>query len=97
MRPKIIALVDCNSFFVSCGQVFNPTLAGKPVVVLSSNDACVISRSPEAKAIGIKMQAMGSEVKRYVHSHGLTIFSTNPPLYRDLSRQVIQTLAHFCP
>lgn len=97
MRPKIIALVDANAFFVSCEVVFNPALAGKPVVVLSGNDACVISRSPEAKAIGIKMQAMGSAVKRYVNSHGLTIFSTNPPLYRDLSRRVMQTLAHFCP
>lgn len=97
MRPKIIALADCNSFFVSCEVVFHPALAGKPVVVLSGNDACVISRSPEAKALGIKMQAMGSTVKCYVHSHGLTIFSTNPPLYRDMSRRVMQTLAHFCP
>lgn len=97
MRPKIIALADCNSFFVSCEVVFNPALAGTPVVVLSGNDACVISRSPEAKAIGIKMQAMGSEVKRYVDSHGLAIFSTNPPLYRDLSRRVMQTLAIFVP
>jgi len=67
------------------------------VVVLSGNDACVVSRSPEAKAIGIKMQAMGTEVKRYVKSHGLHIFSINPPLYRDMSRRVMQTLSHFCP
>lgn len=97
MRPKIIALADCNNFFVSCEKVFNPALEGKPVVVLSGNDACVVSRSPEAKAIGIKMQAMGSEVKRYVKSHGLCIFSTNPPLYRDMSRRVMQTLSHYCP
>lgn len=97
MRPKIIALADCNAFFVSCEKVFQPALEGKPVVVLSGNDACVVSRSPEAKAIGIKMQAMGSEVKRLVQTHGLHIFSTNPALYRNLSRRVMQTLAHFCP
>lgn len=97
MRPKIIALADCNAFFVSCEKVFKPSLEGKPVVVLSGNDACVVSRSPEAKAIGIKMQAMGSEVKRLIQSHGLHIFSTNPALYRDMSRRVMQTLSHFCP
>lgn len=97
MRPKIIALADCNAFFVSCEKVFNPALEGKPVVVLSGNDACVVSRSPEAKAIGIKMQAMGSAVKHLVQTHGLQIFSTNPALYRNLSRRVMQTLAHFCP
>lgn len=67
------------------------------MVVLSGNDACVVSRSPEAKAIGIKMQAMGVEVKGLVKSHGLHIFSTNPSLYRDMSRRVMQTLSHFCP
>ncbi|WP_199337074.1 Y-family DNA polymerase [Oscillatoria sp. FACHB-1407] len=97
MQPKIIALADCNSFFVSCEKVFNPALEGKPVVVLSGNDACVVSRSPEAKAIGIKMQAMGTEVKRFVSSHGLHIFSSNPALYRDMSRRVMTTLSHFCP
>jgi DNA polymerase V len=97
MRPKIIALADANNFFVSCEKVFNPALEGKPVVVLSGNDACVISRSPEAKAIGIKMQAMGTEVKQLVKSHDLHIFSTNPALYRNMSRRVMQTLAYFCP
>jgi len=97
MKPKIIALADCNSFFVSCEQVFNPALGGQPVVVLSGNDACVISRSPEAKALGIEMQAMGSEVKRFVNSKGLHILSTNPALYRDMSRRVMQTLAQFSP
>lgn len=58
MRPKIIALVDANAFFVSCEVVFNPALAGKPVVRLSGNDACVSSRSPEAKAIGMKSLAL---------------------------------------
>ncbi len=97
MRPKLIALADCNAFFVSCEKVFQPALEGKPVVVLSGNDTCVVSRSAAAKAIGIKMQAMGSEVKRLVQTHGLHIFSTNPALYRNLSRRVMQTLAHFCP
>lgn len=97
MRPKIIALADCNSFFVSCEKAFNPALEGKPVVVFSGNDACVVRRSPEAKAIGIKMQAMRSEVKRLVKSHGLHIFSTNPALYRDMSRRVMQTLSQLCP
>ena len=69
-RPaKIIALADCNSFFVSCEKVFNPALVGKPVVTLSSNDACVVSRSPEAKAIGIAMQAMGASLKGLVKTN----------------------------
>lgn len=97
MQPKIIALVDSNNFFVSCEKVFNLALEGKPVVVLSGNDACVVSRSPEAKAIGIKMQAMGTEVRRYVKSHGLHIFSSNPALYRDMSQRVMATLEQFCP
>jgi len=97
MQPKIIALVDSNNFFVSCEKVFNPALDGKPVVVLSGNDACVVSRSPEAKAIGIKMQAMGKEVKHLVKSYGLHIFSNNPALYRDMSRRVMATLGQFCP
>lgn len=97
MQPKIIALVDSNNFFVSCEKVFYPALEGKPVVVLSGNDACVVSRSPEAKAIGIKMQAMGKEVKHLVQSHGLHIFSSNPALYRDMSRRVMATLGQFCP
>ncbi len=97
-RPaKIIALADCNSFFVSCEKVFNPALVGKPVVTLSSNDACVVSRSPEAKAIGIAMQAMGSSLKGLVKRKGLHILSHNPPLYRDMSRRVMQTLADFSP
>ena len=53
--PKLFALVDCNNFYVSCERVFNPKLAGKPVVVLSNNDGCVVARSNEAKALGIKM------------------------------------------
>ena len=97
MQPKIIALADCNSFFVSCEKAFNPALARKPVVVLSGNDACVVSRSPEAKEIGIQMQAMGTAIKALVDSKGLYIFSHNPALYRDMSRRVMQTLAHFCP
>lgn len=97
MRPKTIALADCNNFFTSCEKVFNPALEHRPVVVLSGNDACVVSRSPEAKAIGIKMQAMGRSITHLVQTHDLCILSTNPPLYRDMSRRVMQTLSHFCP
>jgi DNA polymerase V len=97
VQSKIIALADANNFFASCEKVFNPALADRPVVVLSGNDACVVSRSPEAKALGIKMQALGTSLKHMVHTHNLCILSTNPPLYRDMSQRVMQTLAHFCP
>jgi len=92
-----IALVDCNSFYVSCERLFNPSINKKPVVVLSSNDGCVISRSTEAKVLGIKMGEPYFKVKKIVKENDVKIFSTNFSLYGDISRRVMKTLKQFSP
>jgi len=92
-----IALVDCNSFYVSCERLFNPSIIKKPVVVLSSNDGCVISRSSEAKALGIKMGEPYFKVRKIVKENDVKIFSTNFALYGDISRRVMKTLKQFSP
>ncbi len=88
----MIGLCDCNNFFVSCERVFNPSLNGRPVVVLSSNDGCVIARSNESKALGIKMGQPMFQVKDIIKRHNVAIHSTNFPLYGDMSRRVMETL-----
>ena len=92
-----IALVDCNSFYVSCERLFNPSLIKKPIVVLSSNDGCIISRSTEAKALGIKMGEPYFKVERIVKKNNVKIFSSNYSLYGDISRRVMKTLKQFSP
>ena len=92
-----IALVDCNSFYVSCERLFNPSIAKKPVIVLSSNDGCVISRSAEAKILGIKMGEPYFKVKKIVKENDVKTFSTNFSLYGDISRRVMKTLNQFSP
>jgi len=92
-----IALVDCNSFYVSCERLFNPSIAKKPVIVLSSNDGCVISRSTEAKSLGIKMGEPYFKVKKIVRENDVKTFSTNFSLYGDMSRRVMKTLKYFSP
>jgi len=92
-----IALVDCNSFYVSCERLFNPSIIKKPVVVLSNNDGCVISRSTEAKALGIKMGEPYFKVDKIVKKNDVKIFSTNFALYGDISRRVMKTLKQFSP
>ena len=82
-RTKKIALVDCNSFYVSCERLFNPKIRNKPVIVLSNNDGCIISRSTEAKALGIKMGEPYFKVKDLVKKNGVHIFSSNYALYGD--------------
>jgi len=90
-----IALVDCNSFYVSCERLFNPSIAKKPVIVLSSNDGCVISRSNEAKALGIKMGEPYFKVKKIVKENDIKTFSTNFALYGDISKRVMKSLKQF--
>ncbi len=87
-----ITLVDCNNFFVSCERVFNPKLHNQPVVVLSSNDGCVISRSNEAKKIGIPMGAPAYQYENIFKKHNITVFSSNFSLYSEISRRVMQIL-----
>ncbi len=92
---KKIALVDCNSFYVSCERLFNPKIRNVPVVVLSNNDGCVISRSTEAKALGIQMGEPYFKVKELVKKNNVQIFSSNYSLYGDLSRRVMRVLKGF--
>ena len=92
-----MALVDCNNFFCSCERVFNPTLMGKPVVVLSNNDGCIISRSEEAKAIGIPMGAPLHEQQEVIRRHGVQVFSSNYTLYGDMSARVMSILREEAP
>ena len=91
------ALVDCNNFFVSCERVFRPELEGKPVVVLSNNDGCVVARSNESKAMGIKMCTPFYQVKHFVDEGRLTACSSNYVLYGDLSGRVMSILADAVP
>lgn len=93
----VIAMVDCNNFYVSCERVFNPSLEGRPVVVLSNNDGCVISRSNEAKALGIRMAEPVFKRKAFFEAQGVQIRSSNYALYGDLSARVMQVLARFSP
>ena len=94
-NKKKIALIDCNSFYVSCERLFNPKIKNIPVVVLSNNDGCVISRSTEAKKIGIKMGEPYFKVKELVKKNNVQIFSSNYSLYGDLSRRVMKVLKGF--
>ncbi len=93
----MFALVDCNSFYASCEQVFRPDLRGKPVVVLSNNDGFVVARSGEAKALGIGDLKAFFKVEHLLRQHNVAIFSSNYPLYGDLSNRVMQTLQTFSP
>ena len=94
-RTKKIALIDCNSFYVSCERLFNPKIRRKPVVVLSNNDGCIISRSNEAKALGIKMGEPYFKAKDIIIKNNVNVFSSNYSLYGDLSRRVMRTLKRF--
>lgn len=91
------ALADCNNFFVSCERLFRPDLNGRPVIVLSNNDGCAISRSNEAKALGIRMGAPLFKISDIVKRHDVAVFSGNMELYGDMSRRVQQTLMEFAP
>ena len=88
----MIAIVDCNSFYCSCERVFRPDLQNKPVVVLSNNDGCVVSRTDEAVKIGVTMAVPYFQVKDLVEKNGMEVFSSNYNLYGDMSRRVMTTL-----
>jgi DNA polymerase V len=93
----MFALVDCNNFYVSCERVFNPGLEGKPVVVLSNNDGCIISRSEEAKKLGLQMAEPAFKKIKFLNDNGVQIFSSNYTLYGDMSARVTETLSQFTP
>jgi len=91
------ALVDCNNFYASCERVFQPQFVGKPVVILSNNDGCIISRSEEAKALGIPMGAPEFKVREQLQKNNINVFSSNYTLYGDLSKRVMNILRQFTP
>ncbi|MDO1514537.1 Y-family DNA polymerase [Maribacter confluentis] len=94
----MIALVDCNSFYASCEQVFRPDLKNKPVVVLSNNDGCIIAANKEAKALTeIPMFQPIFKIRKLLDAHQVTYFSSNYTLYSDMSKRVMQTLHQFSP
>ena len=97
MRDKVFALIDCNAFYVSCERVFNPKLNNRPVVALSNNDGCIISRSKEAKALGIKMGVPLFKLKDIVEKEKVVVFSSNYTLYADMSRRVMNIISSSSP
>ncbi len=90
-----IALIDCNNFYASCERIFNPKLIGQPVVVLSNNDGCIITRSAEAKKLGIKMGEPYFKVKKIIEKNKVRVFSSNYSLYGDISQRVMEILSSF--
>jgi DNA polymerase V len=95
--PPVFALVDCNNFYASCERVFQPKLTGQPIVVLSNNDGCVVARSNEAKALGIRMGVPEFQIRPLLRAHHVQVFSSNYTLYGDLSQRVMETLEQFSP
>ena len=96
-KGQLWGLVDCNSFYASCEQVFRPDLRGKPVVVLSNNDGCIIARSAEAKKLGIPMGEPFFKVQGFLKAKNIAVFSSNFALYGDLSARVMATMEETCP
>ena len=94
---ELFGLADCNNFYCSCERVFHPDLIGKPVVVLSNNDGCVIARSEESKALGIKMGDVFYQVKDKLEQNDVAVFSSNYNLYGDMSRRVMSLLSRYSP
>lgn len=93
----MFALVDCNNFYASCERAFQPHLEGRPVVVLSNNDGCVIARSNEAKELGIRMGEPVFQMDQLIKKHDIVVFSSNYELYGDMSYRVMKTLSAFTP
>lgn len=93
----MFGIVDINNFYASCEQLFNPRLRNKPLVVLSNNDGCVVARSKQAKALGIKMAQPAFELDYHIMHSGLVMRSSNYPLYADMSARVMQTLESLSP
>lgn len=93
----MFALVDCNNFYASCERAFNPYWNNRPVVVLSNNDGCVIARSNEAKALGIKMGVPAYQIKTEIEQYNIGVFSSNYTLYGDMSNRVMTLLSSYSP
>lgn len=95
MKERVLALVDCNNFYVSCERAFHAAIQHTPVIVLSNNDGCVVARSNEAKKLGIKMGQPVFECERLIREHKVQVFSSNYSLYADISARVMSVLSQF--
>ncbi len=91
------ALVDCNNFYASCEELFRPDLKGKPIVVLSNNDGCIVARSQKAKELGIPMGEPEYKIRSFLKAHNVAVFSSNYALYGDISARVMQITGEICP
>ena len=96
-KKKVFALADCNSFYASCERVFNPKLKNKPVVVLSNNDGCIVARTNEAKALGIKMGEPLFKARKIIEKNNVKVFSSNYTLYGSMSNRVMKILGQLFP
>ena len=94
---SVYGLADCNNFFVSCERVFRPALEGRPAVVLSSNDGCIVARSDEAKALGVKMAQPAFQAKDLIERHSIAVISGNLQFYTDMSNRVMQAFGELVP
>src|SRR5438132_1158207 len=94
---SIFALIDCNNFYASCERVFNPCLEGKPIIVLSNNDGCIIARSNEAKKLSIPMGAPFFKWEPFCKKNDVAVFSSNYELYGDMSNRVMKIIKQNCP
>jgi DNA polymerase V len=97
IMPRYYALVDCNNFYVSCERVFNPSLQGRPVVILSNNDGCAVARSNEAKILDIPFGSPWFKIRKEMEHRGVTALSSNYTLYGDMSARVMEVLSFFSP
>jgi len=97
VQQRAIALVDCNNFYASCERIFQPKLEGRPIVVLSNNDGCVVARSNEVKALGVKMGVPFFQIQDMARRHDIAAFSSNYALYADMSNRVMSVLSQFSP
>jgi len=95
--PLYYALVDCNNFYASCERIFDPSLWGRPVIILSNNDGCVVARSQEAKEAGVPFAVPYFKIKDMIRAHNIAVFSSNYALYADISNRVMTTLHSFSP
>ena len=94
---SVYGLADCNNFFVSCERVFRPALEGRPAVVLSSNDGCIVARSDEAKALGVKMAQPAFRAKDLIERNSIAVISGNLQFYTDMSNRVMQAFGELVP
>jgi DNA polymerase V len=95
--PHVLALINCDCFYASCEQAFDPKLRRRPVIVLSNNDGCVVARSKEARQLGIRMGVPLFQIQELINAHDVFVFSSNYALYGDASQRVMSLLQEFTP